>query len=412
MTGRLSIRAKIAAVVGAALLALTAVDAAVTLALVASLERKAAVMAQKEAPLDADLKSAPTRSISRELLDVLLPYLLLDALGVALVAAFVLNRMVARPIDRLTDAFDRVSRFELDNPLQGGAPTLGRLGAAFERMAFNLKDERARVARQIEELKALNRELTEARESLVRSEKLATVGRLAAGVAHEIGNPLGAIVGYLELARGRAGKGGDVTELLDHVSREVERIDRTVRELLDYSRPAPPALGPVPLRESVEAAVRLASVQQRLKGIAFEIDVPESLRVVAEGHHLSQILVNLLLNAGDAMKGEGSITFVARGRESGGDGEPTGAPARVELDIRDTGPGIPAGDLARIFDPFFTTKDPGEGTGLGLSICHRLMESFGGELHAANAEEGGAVFTLVFRAADVVPTAERTVPDA
>ena len=294
-------------------------------------------------------------------------YTLLSALITFLIGASLLNRVIARPLDRLAAAAERIGRLELDDPLGGQAPTLGRLGVAFERMAHSLKEERARVSTQIDELEKLNRQLAEARDSLLRSEKLATVGRLAAGVAHEIGNPLGAILGYLELARAKAGADGG--ELLTRIDHEVARIDRTVRELLDFSRPAPqaPALSLVSLFEAVDAAVRLASVQKRLKHVGFSVQVDRELKVLAEPHRLSQVLVNVLLNAGDAMKGEGKVEICARrleGIPARRASDPPPGP-RIELEIADSGPGIASADLLRIFDPFFTTKEPGEGTGLG-----------------------------------------------
>jgi signal transduction histidine kinase len=317
-------------------------------------------------------------------------YELLGALLVFVVGFAMLNRAISRPIDRLADAAERIGRLELDDPLERRGPLLGRLGIAFERMSKGLRDERARVNAQIEELRRLNCQLADAKDSLVRSEKLATVGRLAAGVAHEIGNPLGAIFGFLELARERSSP--QSREYLDCIDHEVARIDRTVRELLDFSRPAAQALSPLDLHAAVEAAVRLATMQKRLKSVALDVEVAEGLSVMGESHHLSQVLVNVLLNAGDAMKGEGKVVIRAEQSEENGR-------KRVALRIQDSGPGIPAETLPRIFDPFFTTKDPGEGTGLGLSICHRIMESFGGEIRAENAPEGGALFTLVFASA-------------
>ena len=333
---------------------------------------------------------------------LLASYMLLGTLITFLVGAALLNRVVARPLDRLASAAERIGRLELDDPLGGGAPTLGRLGVAFERMATSLKLERARVTEQIAELERLNRQLGEARDSLVRSEKLATVGRLAAGVAHEVGNPLGAILGYLELAKSKVGP--EAADYLSRIDHEVGRIDRTIRELLDFSRHGPQdaELAPVGLRHAVEAAVRLASVQKRLKYVEFDVEVAEGLAVVADAHHLSQVLVNVLLNAGDAMKGTGRVEIrvgVQPAPPARRASDPAPVP-RVELTLSDTGPGIQHADLTRVFDPFFTTKEPGEGTGLGLAICHRIMETFGGEIRAGNRPGGGgAVFTLVFREA-------------
>jgi signal transduction histidine kinase len=313
--------------------------------------------------------------------------------------AGLLVRVVARPIERLLDAAAALGTGARGDRLPllgeggdaGGLRTLPRAALAFERVAAELEEERARLAAKIAELTAANRALADARESLLRSEKLATVGRLASGLAHEVGNPLGAIAGYVELARARLPREHDpeLADALARVAAAASRIDRTVRDLLDFARPAEVAVAPLHLDAALDASLRLARVQSRFKGIAVELEVPAGLpRVLADEHRLAQVLLNLLLNAGDAMGGEGRVRIAAAADAD-----------RVTLSIADDGPGIRADDLPRVFDPFFTTKEPGAGTGLGLAICHRLMESFGGEISAANGENGGAVFRLFFRAA-------------
>jgi signal transduction histidine kinase len=148
----------------------------------------------------------------------------------------------------------------------------------------------------------------------------------------------------------------------------------------------------------VDGSLRIARVQSRFRGVTVTIDLPEGLpRILADEHQLAQVLVNLFLNAGDAQEGQGSLRIGARA-----------LPERVALEVADGGPGIPRENLARVFDPFFTTKEPGRGTGLGLAICHRIMESFGGEISAGNAPGGGAAFTLFFRTASDRPD-ERAV---
>lgn len=315
---------------------------------------------------------------------------LVFAAGLAL-----LSRGVGRALDRILGAAAQL------RPPAGGRgdlPLLGepgpfdptRAAVAFERLAEAVAEERDRLAAKVEELTRSNAALAEARESLLRSEKLATVGRLAAGLAHEVGNPLGAVTGYVELARARlpAQPHPDLVDALGRIDAAARRIDRTVRDLLDFARPAAPVLAPLDLAAAVDASVRLARVQARFKHVAVELDLPAGLpRVVADEHHLAQVLLNLLLNAGDAVRGEGQVRVAARA--AGGE---------VVLTVEDDGPGIAPEDLPRVFDPFFTTKEPGEGTGLGLAICHRLMESFGGAIAARNGARGGAVLELRLRA--------------
>jgi two-component system NtrC family sensor kinase len=322
------------------------------------------------------------------------------------VGAAVLFRTVAAPVDRMMAAAERLGAAPGDLPVlhapgEGATPGLARAAVAFERVAGALAEERARLAAKVAELERANRALEDARASLVHADRLAAVGRLAAGIAHEVGNPLGALAGYADLARARlaAGHAAEADDFLGRIGAEAARIDGIVRGLLDFARPAAPALAPVDLAEAVDGAVRLARVQPRFREVAVAVELPEGLpRVVADPGRLAQVVLNLLLNAADAMAGRGRVTVAARA-EGGG----------VVATVSDEGPGFPPADLPRVFDPFFTTKPPGQGTGLGLAVCHGVMESFGGAIAAANGPAGGAVVRLAFRAAG---GPDRAPPDA
>jgi len=308
------------------------------------------------------------------------------ALVATLLGGWLLSRSVARPVDRILDAAGRLSSAEgLPVLGEGSGLALSRAAVAFERTAAALEEERRRLAGKVTELTRAGEALDGAQRSLARSERLATVGRLASGLAHEIGNPLGAISGYVEIARARLppGADGDLADAVQRIAEAAARIDRTIRDLLDFARPAPPRLAPLALGAAVDQAVRLARVQPRFRRVEVVQAVPAGLGVTADEHQLGQVLLNLLLNAGDAMGGAGRVTIAAR--EDG---------AAVELTVADEGPGIRPEHLPRLFEPFFTTKEPGEGTGLGLAISHRIVESMGGTLGAANGPSPGAIFTL------------------
>jgi two-component system NtrC family sensor kinase len=318
----------------------------------------------------------------------------LAAAFAAWAASVMLVRRVARPVERVLTAAEAIQAAgpgEL--PLVGeGGLGLDRAALAFERAAASLLEERARLAAKVEELTVANRSLADVRQSLMRSEKLATVGRLAAGVAHEVGNPLGAISGYAELARSRLPADGDpaVADAIHRIAEAAGRIDHTVRGLLDFARPGSLALAPVSLAAVVDAAVDLARVQARFGRVEVTIRLPADLpRVMGRERELGQAILNLLLNAADAMGGEGRIRIDAA---RAGD--------RVEVSVADTGPGIAPEDLPRLFDPFFTTKAPGAGSGLGLAITHSILESFGGTIEAEAAPGQGAVFRMRFRTAE------------
>ena len=328
----------------------------------------------------------------------------LTAMAAFVGAMLLMERAVLAPVRRLTQAAERASRLEV-GPffVPGTGPVLGGLAATLDRSMRSLEEERARTLSQVQELAAVNGRLAEARDSLVAAEKLATVGRLAAGIAHEVGNPLGAILGYLEMARSRGAGDSQVIDCLDRIEAEIRRIDTIVRHLLAFARPAPIRLGPTALPNVIDAAVRLASMPARAREVEVIRDIPADLPLVlAEEQRLAQVLVNLLFNAADAMNGKGRVEITARTdtdhRPARRADDPPAGP-RVLLTVSDHGPGIAPDQIQRIFDPFFTTKEPGHGTGLGLAICHGILESFGGEIRAANRIGGGAEFSLVLRVA-------------
>jgi len=321
---------------------------------------------------------------------------LVATVGLAVLVATLVGRVllagtVARPVDRILTTAARLGGGALPPLGEGGGPALTRAAVAFERVARDLDEERRQLADKVEELTQADRRLGAAEASLVRSERLATVGRLASGLAHEIGNPLGAISGYVEIARTRlpAGADPDLCAAVVRIDEAAARIDRILRDLLDFARPSPPRLSAVALGGLVEATVRLARVQARFKQVEVEVAVPHDTPPAwADEHQLGQVLLNLLLNAGDAMRGAGRVRVAAAV-----EGE------AVALSLADAGPGIAAADLPRLFEPFFTTKAPGEGTGLGLATSLRIVESLGGSLTAENGAGGGAVFTVRLPAA-------------
>jgi C4-dicarboxylate-specific signal transduction histidine kinase len=314
---------------------------------------------------------------------------LVSLLTLAVTAALLL-RWVGPPVERLLSAAARVRAGSGELPPLGpageeGGPGLARAAIAFERTAGALAEERGRLQEKIAELTRTNGELAAAREELLRSERLAAVGRLAAGIAHEVGNPLGAITGYAELARAKVAEAApaELADYLSRISDESRRIDLIVRELLDFARPAQLELGPVPVAQALEAALRLARVQPRFRNVTAVIALPAELPPArAEARRLAQVFLNLLLNAADAMGGEGELRITGCLR---GDA--------LEVAVADEGPGIASEALPRLFEPFYTTKAPGEGSGLGLAVCHGILESFGGTIRAENAARG-AVFTL------------------
>ncbi len=325
----------------------------------------------------------PVREQLKALDGRLLGTLVLFVAILVALAVWLLERGVGRRLERIDEALEGIGAEQQGpNLLPEGGDAVGRVGAAVNRLAQRLREERARTRSQIEALEAANQELREAREDLARSERLATVGRLAAGVAHEVGNPVSALIGYAALIRDRLAQGKDVSGYAGRIEREATRIDRILRDLLDLARP-PAALQAVDLRRAVDSA--RSTVGPQHAQVSFETALPPDLPPVrADEHYLSQVFVNLMTNAAKA--GASRVRVSGRTADSG-----------VWVEVEDDGSGIPPEVLPRLFEPFFTTAAPGEGSGLGLALCHATMERFGGAIAARNrAGTRGTVVELRF----------------
>ena len=351
-------------------------------------ERLVACEEVRGGALRQEVDLAPAAAQARSLIGPVLVSVLLGMLLLVVLVSWVLDRQVVAPLGRVDEALDRVSDGASFGPLLAeGGDFLGRLAPAVNRLDLRLREERARVQSQIEELQASNRELRAAREEVVRSERLASVGRLAAGVAHEVGNPMTALLGFLSILQDRLKQGKDPGDYLDRLSREAERIDRILRDLLGLARPPARDLQPVDLRAAAERARGLLEAQPSWTGCALELRVPADLpRARGDDHSVVQVLLNLLVNAAKA----GASTVEVEGRAE------SGVPI---VEVIDDGRGLPPEAAARLFEPFFTSSRPGEGTGLGLALCHATMERFGGSISAKQRAGGsGTSFVLQFAA--------------
>jgi two-component system NtrC family sensor kinase len=325
---------------------------------------------------------ALVRAGARETLPLLLG---LDLLLVGLFAYGILWLAVARPVQRLEAELGQLERLDLQLGPRGSAgPLLARVEASLRRTASALQAERSVTHQQLKDLRLANEHLTRAQEELVSAERLATVGRLAAGVAHEVGNPLSGILGYLSLLGGQAGASRETREYVDRIETEVHRINGILRGLLDLGRPPRPTLTPVEVAPVAETSVRLVAAGPDFQGVHATVEVSPELVVLADAGPLSQVLINLLLNAAQAAGGAGVVRLVAQA-------EPEGL---VRIDVLDNGPGIPADVRPRLFEPFFTTKPGGKGTGLGLAVSQSLVRAMGGTLEVGEAPGRGSCFSV------------------
>jgi two-component system NtrC family sensor kinase len=319
-------------------------------------------------------------------------YMVLFALALLVFSFIVLTRMIVRPIEKLGRGADRVAGGARDLTLPStSAREVSELGASVRAMTARLLDDERALRAKVDELTAAKKTLGETREQLAGSEHMASIGRLAAGIAHEIGNPIAAIMGMHELLDDPETSPETRNDFLRRMRRETERIHVVVRDLLDYARPE---IGPASVRSpqtSLELvasdAVALVLPQRDFKTVRVDLDVPSDLIVSISPQRLTQVFLNLLLNAGGAFSSapRKDARIVLRARKDG---------RTVRIEVEDNGPGVPPELAPRIFEPFVTSREVGRGTGLGLSVCRGIIESAGGRIYLEDAYAAGARFVI------------------
>jgi two-component system NtrC family sensor kinase len=258
----------------------------------------------------------------------------------------------------------------------------------FEISSYPILDEGDQVVQAI----LLEQDVTEKRrlESIIaQSEKLAAVGQLAAGVAHEINNPLTAIIANAQLLQRELPPDPEIQESLDLIVRAGARATQVVRNLLDFARKEQYNLAPTDINETMQRALALVQHELIARSILLDFQPGKNLpRILASNDHLQGVWLNLLLNAVDAIgsveSNQGKLTVTTRRISN-----------EVRVSVADTGKGIPLERLNRIFEPFYTTKAPGRGTGLGLSVCHRVIKQHGGHILVNSTIGKGTEFTVV-----------------
>jgi len=279
-----------------------------------------------------------------------------------------------------------------------GEKMIGMLGVSSRQEAwFNDRDAGLLIAlgRQLansiekvslyEETSKAYDNLRRTQEQLLQSEKMSAVGQLISGVAHELNNPLTAILGYAQLLEGEP-LSDHGREFVTKLFKQAQRTQRVVQNLLSFARQHKPSRMPVDVRRIVEDTLALRDYDLKLHNIAIDRTFAHTIpAVVADAHQLEQVFLNIINNAVDAM------LELARGGRL--EVSITAADGQVAIRVRDTGPGIK--ELNRIFDPFYTTKAVGKGTGLGLSICYGILKEHGGDIRAFNHSDGGAVLEVL-----------------
>ena len=316
-------------------------------------------------------------------------YSLLVGLVLLVAAYFALTRLIVRPLDALARAAERVAtgarRFSVP---EGGARELTDLGRNLHTMTETLIREEEALRAKIDEVERATVSLKEAQDRLIRSERLASVGRLAAGLAHEVGNPIAALLGLEDLLLEGGLDAAETHDFLQRMRKETERINRILRDLLQFARPGEvqPEMGVAhgDVASAVTDTLALVAPQKAMRDVELDLSIPDGLPSVAlSDEQLVQLVLNLVLNAVDALAGGGRVRVSARAHAGG-----------VELSVEDNGPGVALAVRDRLFEPFVTTKEVGKGTGLGLAVCRGLVEAVGGSIALDVGFASGARFVV------------------
>lgn len=364
------------------------------------------------------LRVGDQASRAAPLLNLVAFYTAAFAVVLVVFAYLLLGRLIVRPIGTLVATTRRIGERSSARvaPVSGAAEVV-ELGVAIARTTEKLVEREQALAAKVAQLEAARSDLLAARDAIVRSERLASVGRLAAGLAHEVGNPIAALLGLEEVVL-QGPLDDETRDLVERMRRETERVHRVMRDLLDFARAeqeprASEFEASASVREVAEEVAALVKPQRTMRDVTLSVEVARELSAVRiAGTRLQQVLLNLVLNAADA------IVDHARARGIESRGEPLGrivVRARpgegksVRVEVEDDGPGVPDAIRDRLFEPFVTTKEVGKGTGLGLAVCRGLVEGAGGRIALDSGHPGGR-FVIDLPTIDAPPRPRSIAP--
>ncbi len=311
-------------------------------------------------------------------------YLILTQASLFFLGYILFHRTVLGPVQevaRLAGKASGLTEFQEFTAAIDAKGDIQKISSGLRAMIVKIVEDRQKMEALVEQLRSANRDLEAAQQGLVRSEKLAGVGRLAAGLAHEIGNPLQIVMGYQELLQ-KSPDRETTQDIFPRMDQELRRIHDILQRLLEFARPIKEEVIDCDINELLKECGSLIEGRKGFRNVTFEyVPTPDLPSIRTEPEKIRQVLVNLIFNAVDAIPDEGgTVSLRTRVCEDG-----------IEIEVEDTGSGIAREDMDQIFDPFFTTKEPGKGTGLGLAVCLGLVESVGGSITITSAEGQGTV---------------------
>ena len=302
---------------------------------------------------------------------------------ILIMLAIVFSRHITTPIHKLIEASQNIGRGNLDEKIEVETnDEIQILANEFELMRSRLQESYQGMEEKIQKR---TRELQEAQAQISHQEKMASLGMMAAGIAHEIGNPLTSISSMAQVIK-RKNENHQIGEYVTNILKNIERISRIVRELVDFSRPSSYEEAPCDINEIIKSAVGIIKYDRRSKNLTYSLTLePELPKTVIVSDHLLQVFLNILINSVDASEGYGDEIAVNSFTKNG----------NIYVDISDKGCGIPLQMQKKIFEPFYTTKEVGKGTGLGLTVSYGFIQKLTGEIKVKSEEGKGSTFSVI-----------------
>jgi two-component system NtrC family sensor kinase len=328
-------------------------------------------------------------------------YLFINTVILTFIGIYRLSKVYFQPLARLAR---RAQDYREDDGMLFSVRKedneLHQLSGSLNSMLRRISADKEKLRSTVNSLEKANLELKKAQKEIIRAEKLALVGRLSAGIAHEIGNPIGIVMGYLELIKQQDIPDAEKNEYIHRTEAEIERINTIIRQLLEISRPSNAGLKVVKVHDLIDDIAEVLNVQPLMSSVALECRLEaENDRVLADSNQLRQVFLNLIINAADAISSGGQADNGKLLIQSSLVGEmpeqPQDRKTHLKIMFIDNGPGIPEENIGNIFDPFYTTKEPGKGTGLGLSVSFMMVEGFGGKMTVSSDIGEGTTMTLL-----------------
>ncbi len=340
---------------------------------------------------------------------ILFIYIFINLIILTYIGIYRISKLYLLPLGRLAKrAEDYKEDDEIIFSVRKEDNELNRLSKSLNIMLKRISADKEKLRSTVLSLEKANQELKKAQKEIIQAEKLASVGRMSAGIAHEIGNPIGIVIGYLDLLKQEDISAEERDEYIHRTEAEIERINTIIRQLLEVSRPSSSDRTAVSVHQLIHDTVSVLQVQPLMSNIEFSLrPAAEDDTVLADSNQLRQVFLNLIINAADAVSVEGEDSDgkleITTALETDADPETENPATQLKIMFIDNGPGIDEESLGNIFDPFFTTKEPGRGTGLGLSVSFMIVESLGGTMTVASEVGRGTTMNVS------LPLYERTL---